>query len=327
METFKSVFKDDIGNYLAVRKTVLSVSSFKHDTIYLASFDAFLAKKGLKKKEIPESVFIGWQKTLTGKTITKAGRIVAVRLFIRYLHTLGVPAYVPVIPKTADDYIPYIFSDGELDRIFNAADNIIVTKGQQNTHIKTEFPMILRMLYGCGLRIGETLALQMKDIDLKGGILTLLHTKNDKRRLVPMNSSLTEILRKYCLAMGITGIPDAFLFPGKDQSKPLTIRAARNKFDVILKNLGITQKDRKWHERGPCMHCFRHIFVFKSFARAQKNGRSIDDSVPFLSTYLGHDSLKETEKYLKFGSELFPNALELFEDYAGTVFPEADYEK
>jgi len=69
------------------------------------------------------------------------------------------------------------------------------------------------------------------------------------------------------------------------------------------------------------------MFVFKSFAQAQKNGKSINDSVPFLSIYLGHDSLKETEKYLKFSSELFPNALELFEDYAGTVFPEAGYEK
>jgi len=327
MITFKSIFKDDISNYLAVRKAVLSDSAFKHDTCYLASFDAFLAHIGLQKKEIPEPVFIEWQKTVTGKTSTKAGIIIAIRTFIRHLHSLGVPAYVPIIPKIIDDYMPYIFCDEELERIFNAADSVILTKGQQNPYINREFPMILRLLYGCGLRIGETLTLQMKDIDLDGGILTLLHTKNDRHRLVPMSPSLTEIVRRYCLAMGITGIPDAFLFPGKNQAGPLSIRAVRNKFDVILKNLGIKQPNRKWHERGPCLHCFRHMFVFKSFARAHKNGRSIDDSVPFLSTYLGHDSLKETEKYLKFSSELFPNALELFEGYAGTVFPEANYEK
>ena len=327
MITFKSIFKDDISNYLAVRKAVLSGPAFKHDTCYLASFDAFFAHAGLQKKEIPESVFIEWQKTVTGKTSTKAGRIIAIRTFIMYLHTLGVPAYVPVIPKIVDDYMPYIFCDEELERIFNGADSVISTKCQQNPYINREFPMILRLLYGCGLRIGEALALQMKDTDLEGGILTLLHTKNNKRRLVPMSPSLTEIVRRYCLAMGITGIPDGFLFPGKNQAVPLSIRAVRNKFDVLLKNLGIKKPDRKWHERGPCLHCFRHMFVFKSFAQAHKHGRSIDASVPFLSTYLGHDSLKETEKYLKFSSELFPNALELFEGYARTVFPEADYEK
>ena len=327
MITFKSIFKDDISNYLAVRKAVLSDSAFKHDTCYLASFDAFLAHTGLREKEIPEPVIIEWQKTVTGKTSTKAGRITAVRTFIRYLHAVGVPAYVPVIPKIVDGYMPYIFCDEELDRIFNAADSVILPQRQQNPSIKTEFPMILRLLYGCGLRIGETLALQMKDADLEGGILTLLHAKNDKRRLVPMNPSLTEIVRRYCLAMGITGVPDAFLFPGKDQTGQLSIRAVWNTFGAILKNLGIKKPNRKWHERGPCLHCFRHMFVFKSFAQAHKNGRSIDDSVPFLSTYLGHDSLKETEKYLKFSSELFPNALELFEGYAGRVFPEADYEK
>jgi integrase len=264
---------------------------------------------------------------VTGKTGTKAGKIIAIRMFIKYLHLLGISAHVPVIPKVVQDYMPYIFSDEELERIFNAADTIVVTKGQPNPRTKTEFPMILRLLYGCGLRIGETLALKMKDVDLTGGILTLLHAKNNKQRLVPMSPTLTEIVRLYCLAMGIAGSPDALLFPSADPSRPMSIRSVRNKFNVILKNLGIKLPNRNWHERGPCQHCLRHVFVFKSFAQAHKNGRNIDDSVPFLSVYLGHDSLKETEKYLKFSSELFPNALELFENYAGTVFPEADYEK
>ena len=168
----------------------------------------------------------------------------------------------------------------------------------------------------------------MKDVDLEGGILTLLHAKNEKHRLVPMSISLTQILRQYCLARGITRDPYAFLFPSADQSVPMSVQSVRNKLDVILKGLGIKAPNGNLSERdrGPCPHCLRHVFVFKSFAQAQRSGRDIDDSVPFLSIYLGHDSLKETEKYLKFCSELFPDALELFEDYAGTVFPEVDDE-
>ncbi|MDR0473498.1 MAG: tyrosine-type recombinase/integrase [Treponema sp.] len=327
MVIFNSIFKDDIANYLSFRETVLSVSSFKNDVYCLASFDTFLVHIGLPEKEITEPVFNGWQKTLAGKAKTRACKIVTVRTFIKYLRSLGVSVYMPIVPKIIDGYSPYIFSDEELNRIVSAADNNLFVKRQPNPYKKTEFPMILRLLYGCGLRIGETLALQMKDIDLKGGILTLLHAKNGKQRLVPMSLSLTKIVQRYCLAMGITGTPEAFLFPGINPERPITIQSVRYRFNTILKNLRIALPNRKQYERGPCQHCLRHVFVFKSFARAQANGRSINDSVPFLSMYLGHDSLRETEKYLKFSSELFPNALELFEHYAGAAFPEADNEK
>lgn len=62
----------------------------------------------------------------------------------------------------------------------------------------------------------------------------------------------------------------------------------------------------KAHSRGQCLHCFRHHFAIHSFAQAEKNGRSTDDSVPFLSVYLGHHDMDETEKYLKFNGRLIP---------------------
>ena len=327
MIEFQSILKEEFQNFLTIRKACLSESAFKHDRHYLATFDAFLLKHNLCEKSISEDILVGWVKTLTGKASSRANEVIVIRIFIQYLHSLGIPAYTPIIPKVSDDYLPYIFSEDELHRIFDVADNIIITKAQHNSYMLVEFPVILRLLYGCGLRIGETLALQMKDVDLDGGILTILHAKNNKQRLVPMSVSMTEILQRYCMVMGIAGKPDTYLFPGTDPSRPMSVRSAQNKFDVILKNAGIAQKTRGWHERGPCLHCFRHLFVFRSFTQAELSGWSIDDSVPFLSTYLGHDSLNETDKYLKFSSELYPKALELFECYAGSIFPEADYEK
>jgi len=186
--------------------------------------------------------------------------------------------------------------------------------------------MMLRIMYGCGLRVGETLALKMKDVDLDGGILTLKHTKGDKQRLVPMHQTLIFILKRYCLAMGLIGKAEALLFPSAIQEVPFSVYAARSKFNDILKSAGISMRGRVKQERGPCLHCLRHVFAFKSFAEVEKTGRSIDASIPYLSIYLGHDSLKETEKYLKFSSELYPEAMELFEDYTTHVFPEVAYE-
>jgi integrase len=85
---------------------------------------------------------------------------------------------------------------------------------------------------------------------------------------------------------------------------------------------GITRDGYQPYERGACVHCFRHVFAIKAFKDAEKRGIKITDAVPFLSTYLGHDSLYETEKYLKFSGDLFPDTLEKFEAYTNGIFPE-----
>jgi len=69
------------------------------------------------------------------------------------------------------------------------------------------------------------------------------------------------------------------------------------------------------------------VFAFKSFANAEKAGRRVDDNIPYLSIYLGHDSLIETEKYLKFSSEMFPNAMELFDGYTAQILPEVNFDE
>ena len=48
--------------------------------------------------------------------------------------------------------------------------------------------------------------------------------------------------------------------------------------------------------------------------------------MPFLSTFLGHKNLNETEKYLKFSSTMYPDAMRSFENYIGDIFPEVTHE-
>lgn len=323
---FKSILKNELSDFLSLREATLSKSTYAHDCHYLAEFDSYLAVCKLYQKTVSEDVITGWEKTLEGKSSSISNEVIVIRLFIRYLNSIGIKAFIPPIPRVADDYVPYIFSDKELERIFMLSDNISLTGCQPNPNIQLEFPMMLRIMYGCGLRVGETLALQMKDADLNGGILTLKHAKGNKQRLVPMHQTLTSILKKYCLAMGLIGNAEGFLFAIALQEVPMSVKAARNKFNTILKYAEISLKGRKKKERGPCLHCLRHVFAFKSFSESEKSGRTIDASVPYLSIYLGHDSLKETEKYLKFSSELYPDAMELFANYTSQVFPEVDYE-
>ena len=327
MIQLKSVLKDEIAGFLALRKALKSKSVYEHDRHTLKLFDKYLCSIDSDDKNLAEAQVTSWIGTLTGKSSSIANVVSVVRIFLDHLKGYGVNAYIPPVPKVRDDYIPYIFSDDEIKRIFSSADTLQIGKPRKNTLIHVEFPMILRLMFGCGLRIGETLSLKMKDVDFDIGVLTLKYTKGDKQRLVPMHPSLTENLYQYCMAMGMIGYSDAYLFPTSDSVESVTVHNAQHKFNYILEQGDIFLLAKKKHQRGPCMHCLRHVFAFKSFANAEKSGRRVDDIIPYLSIYLGHDSLKETEKYLKFSSEMFPDAMELFEGYTAQIFPGVNFDE
>jgi integrase/recombinase XerD len=327
MTQFKSVLKDVIVDFLSLRKASKSESTYSHDHHILSLFDKYLCAIDCSDKNLSEAQMNGWITTLTGKSNSIANMVILIRIFLIHLKGYGVHPYIPPIPKSMDDYIPYIFSNNEMTLIFSNADKQILGKHRKNTLIHIEFPMVLRLICGCGLRIGETLALKMKAVDLDIGVLTLKYTKDDKQRLVPMHSSLTKILKQYCMAMGIIGYPEAYLFPSTDLMEPVTVANAQHKFSSILEQCNIRLPGRKKHQRGPCIHCLRHVFTFNSFANGEEAGHKIDNYTPFLSIYLGHDSLNETEKYLKFSSEMFPDAMKLFDDYTSEVFPEVNFDE
>ena len=200
---------------------------------------------------------------------------------------------MPSIPRVHDDYVPYIFNDIELNCIFESADNIVQKDPKADPYLVIEFPVILRLLYSCGLRIGETVKISMNDVDLDGGILRLINTKGNKQRLVPMSAPMTDILYKYCMAMNLIGRNNIWLFPSSKNEGHISDRSVKRRFEYIVRNNGIQVCKRKKHERGPCLHCMRHVFAFKSFAKAEREGRHLDDAVPFLSVYLGHAGIQQ----------------------------------
>jgi integrase len=323
MVVFKSILKEELSDFYALREATLSENTLAHDRATLLTFDRYLHDNNVADKVLSEEIVSGWIQSLNVGKNTIVNKAVFLRIFTRYLNSVGIDAFTPEIPKCANDYVPYIFTEDEMKRIFASADNIAMTGIQPNPYIQLELPMVIRILYGCGLRIGETLSLRIGDVDFVGGILTVKHTKGDKQRLVPMHASLTSVLQSYCLAMGLMGKSGSLLFPSAENDVPMTTQAARDKFKfTILRESGISTKNKAKRKRGPCLHCLRHVFAFKSFAQAERAGRPVDDSVPYLSTYLGHETLNETARYLRFSSDLFPEALERFEDYTMDVFPE-----
>ena len=327
MTDFKSAFQQEMTDYLAVRKHAVSPGTYGCDCATLRSFDCYLAANGTDGKEIGIAAVHGWMQSLCPSYArsTFVGKVSSLRKFLEYLRYSGFAVFLPRCPKLDDAYLPYIFSDTELEKIFRAADSIRPA-APARPYIHLELPMLLRLLYCCGLRLGEALALQVKDIHFKDGTILIRNAKNKKQRIVPVDWALAGMLGKYCLAMGLAGGPEDFLFPGRSPGKPLSKNTAWRRFRRILEETGIYTKPEA-HTRGQCLHCFRHLFAIRSFAQAERNGRPVDDSVPYLSIYLGHDDMNGTEKYLKFSSDMFPEYNAMFESYAGEAFSEVSYEE
>ncbi len=328
-ETYRSVFDEEIRTHMGLRKKELGSEAYRHYKRTVKLFDEYLCRIGQKEKEIPEPVIEGWiGEVSNGISVnTAAIHVHYIRQLLRYLINCGCPCFIPRPVITRDTYVPYLYTDEDLEKIFMLADNLEAPHAVKNVYIGNEMPMLLRLLLCCGLRAGEALGIKVGDIDFHRKLLILRVTKKYKQRLVPFGDELSGILYRYCLAMGILDDAGAYLFPTADANVPISSNTVRNYFKKILEEAGIRYYRGNAYERGACVHCLRHSFAVRSFGKNERNGINPRESVPFLSTYLGHDSLYETEKYLKYSGGYFSDTLEKFEAFAGVLFPEVDFDE
>lgn len=86
-------------------------------------------------------------------------------------------------------------------------------------------PTLFRLLYGTGLRLGEALALEERDVNLKEKYLIIRQSKNGTERIVPLSESLANVCRQYRdgkrRRMRGQTKPDLFRVPFGSLSQPL----------------------------------------------------------------------------------------------------------
>lgn len=327
---FESIFAKEIASFLELRKTNVHPQTVKYDTAILTALDQYLAECDYREKDLSEEILNAWRRKLSGKSKTVKEKIITIRNFVKYLNGMGSHSFLPDVPKVKTDYIPYIYSDEELLLLIHYADNLEIKALKScSPYLAVKIPMVLRVLYGCGTRLGETLALQIKDIDFKARTIFLRKTKFSKERLIPVHDTLASILERYCLTLGIMLSPEAYLFPGAKPGCPFTKRQIAKWFTKILRLANIDQRRKEQNERGACLHCFRHVFVLKSMQQLETAGHPVDLNDLLLPTYLGHECLLDTDKYMRFSGAQIPESLEAFEAFTTGLIPlvEVPYEE
>ena len=84
--------------------------------------------------------------------------------------------------------------------------------------VRGEAGLVCKLLYGCGLRVAEALALRVKEVDLAGGKVEVRGGKGDKDRVITLPKSLLQPLTEHRARLQLihradreAGVPGVFL--------------------------------------------------------------------------------------------------------------------
>jgi integrase/recombinase XerD len=252
---------------------------------------------------------------------SRYNRIQIIRQFSLFLVHLGYPSCIPKLPGFKSVFTPYIFSTDQVKAIFATCDQL--QPARHNPKSSFFFiPSLFRLLYGTGIRISEAITLSLEDVNLKDKTLILRNCKNGKDRLIPLSDSLTQVCGDYLkyrnhVSTLTYNMTDSFFV--SPEGSTLNIEIAYKWFRTVLFKTGISHGGRGI---GPRLHDLRHTFSVHSLASMAGAGMDLYYSLPVLSTYLGHQSLAATDKYVRLTAEMYPSIIENANKLCPYLFPE-----
>jgi integrase/recombinase XerD len=183
-------------------------------------------------------------------------------------------------PKRAK-VLPNVLSKEEIKLILNAHSNI-------------KHKMMLSLIYSCGLRCGELLALQPVHIDSKRNLVLLKNAKGKKDRIAPLSPKILEMLREYYTVCK----PSNYLFEGQIKGEPYDARSLQQVLKQALKKVGIT--------KPVSLHWLRHSFA----THLLESGTDLR----YIQELLGHSSSKTTEIYTHVSTKSIQQIKSPFDD-------------
>jgi site-specific recombinase XerD len=107
----------------------------------------------------------------------------------------------------------------------------------------------LTTAYGAGLRASETVVLKVVDIDSGRMLIRVRHGKGAKDRTVMLSPRLLTILRTYRRLAR----PKEWLFPGRDETKPIDVQVLHAACRSAAKAAGLAKR--------VSVHTLRHSFA------------------------------------------------------------------
>jgi len=224
------------------------------------TFVAWLTDEGLSESVVSVEQqhverFIGHQLD-TRSSSTAASRYRCLQQFFRWAAREGEVEHSPMAnmePPSVEEKVPEVLSDDELRRLLAACDGKDFSQRRDNA--------LIRLLLDSGLRAGETVGIDVGDLDLDGQVVHVVG-KGAKGRLCPFGRKTAEALDRYERARR----------QHKHSAEPALWLALRGP----MTQSGLSQMLRK---RGASVgidglhpHKFRHTFAHRWLANEGNEG-------------------------------------------------------
>lgn len=259
---------------------------------------------------LSSELVLAWIATLNPTEWYEARLYETVRTFSRY--ACVVDEKLTMLPKGygrchgMND--PYIYEDHEIVTMMSALSEIYSPDGLRARSASA----MCGLMRACGLRPSECIRLCVGDYDKNTGVLSIIATKFNKSRRVPLSDSAAAHVEAHLSFIPVSH-PDAPAFPSTG-GRPFNIRALEYAWkitrDVLLPE-GITE----WNRRPPRPYDARHAFATKTLEGWLSAGVDVDAMMPYLSAYLGHNKLADTYWYLSATDGLTGTASAMFGEY------------
>ena len=207
--SWKTAF-DGLHSEIKVRH--YSPKTLKSYTGWLRKFQAFTKSKpseSLSDQDIKDYLtYLAVERNVAAATQNLAFN--ALLFFFRHVLKKEPGKLKNIVRAKRKSDIPVVLSRDEIDRVLQ--------------HLSPPYNLIVKMLYGCGLRLSEGLNLRINNFNLDARILTVHDGKGKKERSVPLPDTLiSEIKAQFRLIEDLherdlkAGYAGAFLFGRSEQ--------------------------------------------------------------------------------------------------------------
>jgi integrase len=298
---------EHLDNYLKLRRTLGHKLADAHRL--LPRFVSYLDAHDAEFVTIDAALRWALEREMPAGSVVPADRMMLVRGFARYLSGIDPRTEVPpagTIRHPRRWRRPFIYADNDVLAMIEQAHAVIPQPLRSAT-----YQTLIGLLATTGLRIGEALRLDRRDLDTSEGVLRIRESKFGKSRLVPLDPSAVDALERYDHSRQRL-LPD----PSTD-SLFVSLRGTR----VIYETVWPTHRllcDRAGVGASstvtPRIHDHRHSFAVKTLLGWYQDGVDVPSRISWLSTYLGHREPRYTYHYLSAAPDLLAHAARLLND-------------
>ena len=314
-------YKSSLAPYIIGLISQKRACGYKYDfeAYILESFDRFCIEQNHTADTITRELVMQWaiQRPTEGKNYRNC-RVSFVRQLALYMRSLGKNAYIPKHFASETVEVPHLLSGAELTSFFATVD-LYIQPQPYFRRLALMYRVLFRLFYCCGLRISEGCYLRRFCVDLHKGTITIVQSKGNKNRLVFLTEDVRAMCKDYDEAMQKI-VPDReWFFPGRNPERAIEKTSVDNKFAQFWNRTPFANKvDKK-----PTVQSLRHTFVVNKMNEWMEEDVDIGVMMPYLSRYLGHSSISDTQYYFHAIEQAFP-VIRRRDAVAQRVIPEVE---